>query len=284
MSKHESKLNVYAMDGRYVDTVKSSEMAKSLFSNPENALICIDKKTTEVSLLQKCAAFPLPETATFSRVLVLFTELPVSTETIQAFKGWMSKNNISKYAMDFLRIGEFTASYVEGRILRHCRNWDRTKPEFEGNPDEKWKRIGGLVELPESNVGSVAKDSPELLTTSFGSMGEFMLRIHDVADRFLKTKESLGFNVQERRDEIAKLLSHPDEKPKGRADEEWPVDFPKLLLYGETGVGKSLVSRYLHKQISAGGRPLRISIPEFIGKEETLRRIDAALKNIAVKQ
>lgn len=274
MANNESKLNVYAMDGRYVDTVKSSEMAKSLFSNPKNALICIDKKTTEVALLENSADFPLPKTVKFSRVLVLFTELPVRTDTIKALKDWMFKKGISTYAMDFLRIGDFTASYVEGRILRHCRNWDRTKPEFEGNPDERWKRIGGLVELPGSNVhagcsnSSVAKDSPELLTTSFGSMGEFMLRIHDVANRFLKMKKEIGFTIRERQAEIAKFLENPSAEPVGIAEQEWPVDFPKLLLYGETGVGKSLVSRYLHKQISAVGRPLRISIPEFIGKEE----------------
>ena len=72
-----------------------------------------------------------------------------------------------------------------------------------------------------------------------------------------------------KRERIAKLLSEPATEPT-ESSVEWPVSFPKLLLYGETGVGKTLVSRYLHSLLPKNntGRPLRISIPEFVGKEE----------------
>jgi DNA-binding NtrC family response regulator len=43
---------------------------------------------------------------------------------------------------------------------------------------------------------------------------------------------------------------------------------PRLLLRGETGVGKTLVARYLHNRSGSGERLLRIPIPEYLGKED----------------
>ena len=292
MSKTEisKNVNIFARNKDELTVAKSSEMAKALFSMSENALICIDKDTVGYSSLSDCDPAP-PEPVTFSRVLFLFTSLPVSMETIENWKTWVFDNKISEYRMDFLRVGEFSKSYVEGRILRHCRNWDKKKPEKEADPDERWKSIGGLVNLSTSdrsgrdtnNRGLCTKDAPELLTATFGSMGELMMRIHNVGNRFKMALDNVagpesdkkndenadGLDIANRQKEIAALLEFPgrhSESPKT----EWPVDFPKLLLYGETGVGKTLVSRYLHKQISGDGRPLRISIPEFIGKEDYL--------------
>ena len=273
------KLNIFARDPNCLETVRSSEMARNLFSRQENALICVDKHTTSnVSLEQ--SSTPLPKRVSFSRVLILFTELPVKTSTIEAWKLWVFNNNISEYRMDFLRIGDFTKHYLEGRILRHCRNWEKERPEWEGAPDERWQHIGGLLDLSGSNgdnTNSLAADSPEFLTATLGSMGELMLRVHDVYKRFAKTmndinvdaeKKAYKFDIGKRSTEIAGFLQSPDVKHKVLESDKWPVSFPKLLLYGETGVGKSLVSRYLHKLVSGKGRPLRISIPEFVGKED----------------
>ena len=279
MSDVGVQLNVFAREPRDVEIVRSCSRAIELFSNPENALICVDKKTkTAFSLSQ--GPHKLPEKVAFSRVLILFTELPVKTETIASWKEWVLKNKIPEYKMDFLRIGEFTADYVGGRIQRHCSNWDREKPKQEDDPDERWTRIGALLDMSGSNAenasntkesGFVEKDSPDLLTASFGSMGELMLRIHDVVSRFETMKKSIhGIDFAKRQSDIAKQLKFGGDNSKDAAEDKLPTSFPKLLLYGETGVGKSLVSRYLHKQISNTGRPLRISIPEFVGKEESL--------------
>ena len=302
MANNDPKVNVFARNRRHVDEVLSSSKARDLFSKPGNALICIEKNTVNSTSFSDSKP-PLPEKIVFSHVLFLFTELPVRIETIEEWKSWVLQNNISEYRMDFLRIGEFTASYVEGRMLRHCRNWDKEKPKEEGAPDERWKSIGDLVSLPNPNDKdhgntnkSFEKDSPELLTATFGTMGEVMMRIHDVYSRFKNTlnlvvssppkKESKLekrsaqeekkdiIDIASRQKEIAKLLQFPADSRNCTEKDWWPVSFPKLLLYGETGVGKTLVSRYLHKQIAAAnqngctGRPLRISIPEFVGKEE----------------
>ncbi len=283
MATNESTANVFARNRRHVDVVLSSPKARDLFSKPDNALLCIDKDTVIPTSLSDCNP-PLPKEVAFSHVLFLFTELPVRIETIEAWKKWVLENNIAEYRMDFLRIGEFTAGYVEGRILRHCRNWDKEKPNEEGAPDERWESIGDLVNLQNSNSEkqgnankALEKDSPELLTATFGTMGELMMRIHDVYRRFKNTFdlvvsswEKKKTDIASRQREIEKLLQFPGARHTC-AEEEWPVSFPKLLLYGETGVGKTLVSRYLHKQIAGDngtGRPVRISIPEFVGKEE----------------
>lgn len=259
------RINIFARNEVYVKEAMLCERAKTLFSMPENALFCIDKDTVRYSSLSDCNPSP-PKVVGFSRVLILFAELPVNLETIEVWKKWVHDNHISEYRMDFLRIGKFTSSYVEGRILRHCRNWDKKKPEKEEKPDERWDTIGSLVKLSKS---SAEKDSPEFLTASFGAMGELMQRIHNVSERFKMARDKLtGINLAERPREIERLLSVPSQKPTCSLCEKGTMEFPKLLIYGESGVGKSLVSRYLHNQISGDGRPLRISVPEFIGKEE----------------
>ena len=47
-----------------------------------------------------------------------------------------------------------------------------------------------------------------------------------------------------------------------------PDYLPKLLLRGDSGVGKSLIAGYLHARTGWEGRPLRIPIPEYLGKED----------------
>ena len=280
------KMNVFARKQEHIQNALESKMAQDIFTRPENALICVDKETTvPLSLAENS---PLPKMIVFSRVLILFSELPVKIETIKAWKDWVLSNKISEYRMDFLRIGEFSTSYIEGRILRHCRNWDKKRPEYEGDPDERWTSIGQLLDLSEDKnetdsstyaKNPLAKDSPELLTSSFGTMGEVMLNVYNVFKRFETAINSVSFTDKEtgkkiefpeRVKKIAGYLRSPDSKPEESVKNEWQVSFPKILLYGETGVGKTLVSRYLHSLLSKNnvGRPLRISIPEFVGKEE----------------
>jgi sigma54-dependent transcription regulator len=69
---------------------------------------------------------------------------------------------------------------------------------------------------------------------------------------------------------INKLIGSKDQNNPGStpqiASEHLLSYLPRLLLRGETGVGKTLIARYLQEE--ADLRPPRIPIPEYLGKED----------------
>lgn len=259
MAECEKKLNVYSDCDEYIDMVRNCDAAVELFTSTSNVLI--------ICKASNC----FPDTVNigmgtehhFSRVLLLFTTLPIQLGNLAVWKQWIFECGIAEAKIDFLRIGNFDKKYIEGRIQRHCKGWDRKIPAAEAVA----LKMGDLIETSSS---CLAKDSPDLLTTMFGAMGEMIMRVRYVRDRFekalttslLKGKGTIDEVVAKHKKNIVNaIVEGGDTVPE---IEQILVTFPKLLLYGETGVGKSLVARFLQES----GRPLRISIPEYVGKEE----------------
>jgi len=260
-------LHVLSDKPEYVDVIKESELAVSLFSMPGNLLVVCGSKDCNPDKLGCEVEINCP----FSRVMILFTSLPIKLDIVSEWKKWVFDNKIPVMKIDFLRIGGFDKEYIEGRIRRHCKNWDQKVPEKEKTALKK----GQLVDLSEC---SVSKDSPDLLTAMFGTMGEMIMRVRYIHERF---KDALQTSLNKKKDsQVDECIATHKEKIKtvvsdGSMDiediESTLVSFPKLLLYGETGVGKTLVSRFLQSPSDSDKnteRPLRISIPEYVGKEE----------------
>lgn len=274
MADRRNPLNVYSDNSAYIETVKACEAAASLFSNPRNLLVVCDDNCCCPSTLgmgRNGSVFGNANGKPFARMLLLFTTLPIKLDSVSEWKTWAFNNEISELKIDFLRVGAFDVNYIEGRIRRHCKDWDGKIPDEETPALRK----GALVDV--SGV-QLEKDSPDLLTAMFGSMGEMIMRVRHVRERFDKAlAASLGVNgisstinpINEHKKKITGALENGNGKmPELKHD---LVSFPKLLLYGETGVGKTLVSRYLHSVSGEGtSRPVRISIPEYLGKEEDL--------------
>jgi hypothetical protein len=148
-------------------------------------------------------------------------------------------------------------------MVKHCVHWNRPLPERE-TPAIK---AGQFVTMP---LGVTDKDAPSLLTMMFGSMGELLTAVDLVGRRFQKAGT---VNAVSR----AKYLERINSLLDGKITDFGPVKLdipgrvdrlPRLLLHGETGVGETLIARYLHKRSGFTGRPLRILIPEYLGKED----------------
>ena len=268
MANNKKSLNIYSDSSEYVDTVKRSELAMSLFSSTNNVLVVCKSKDCLPSTIGIGTPFLNAAERPYSRVLILFTTLPIKLDVVSKWKSWVFDNKISEMRIDFLRIGDFDVDYIEGRIKRHCKNWDRKSP-----PEETIAlRKGSLVDASSLQL---SKDSPDLLTAMFGAMGEMIMRVRNVRERFdnalvssLQVKDrELDKTIEIQKKAITNAMATGEDAVSEL--EKRLVSFPKLLLYGETGVGKTLVSRYL-QSISGKdtGRPVRISIPEYIGKEE----------------
>jgi hypothetical protein len=151
-------------------------------------------------------------------------------------------------------------------IQKSCASWTDSLPERE-TPEI---RQGTLVRLP---TGTTAKDDPSLLTMMFGSMGSLMTEV-DIAARSFRQACPLDRSRKPASDylvRIDRLLA----SGRVQAGEDAPqlgierrTDLPRMLLRGETGVGKTLIAGYLHRNCGFQGSPLRIPIPEYLGKED----------------
>jgi len=115
-----------------------------------------------------------------------------------------------------------------------------------------------------------------LLTMTLGSMGDLLTQVEVLARRFreaLPTSRGRpdATTIKEYLNGIEVLLKgnrrSSVEQPSLKMGET-PDGLPKLLLRGDSGVGKSLIAQYLHSKTGWVGRPVRIPIPEYLGKED----------------
>ncbi|MDA3872494.1 MAG: sigma 54-interacting transcriptional regulator, partial [Kiritimatiellae bacterium] len=140
-----------------------------------------------------------------------------------------------------------------------------------------------VPETPAFRVGDLIKPQKEgdadgklLLTMFFDSLGEMLTEMDGIKSRFQK---KIGNAINKKPDYLKKLkvilgAEDPNEAPIPReiVDEDKELratrtEIPRVLLLGETGVGKTLFANYLEQ---SGKRVTRLSIAEFIDKEDML--------------
>jgi hypothetical protein len=200
-----------------------------------------------------------PSEITVPRCLVILQGLPVHTNCLDAWRDWASNRNIVDLRMAFL---PSTAGQTEALelITQRCSDWLKPLPP----PEQTKVHIGDWVQL----TGPPKKHDPSLLTMMFGSMGELLMRMDLIARRFRKCCHITEAAKKKHKDAVRAMLKAGSgdsaKLPKLGVDIEL---LPRVLLHGETGVGKTLFAKYL-----AGGNVdfKKVFIPEWLNKEDML--------------
>ncbi len=193
------------------------------------------------------------------RCLVIFQGLPIDPDCLIAWRVWAGKQKILDLKMGFL--GSDTGeTAVHNLILSCCSEWLRPI-----HPPEQCKvRRGEWVRLKQSPK----KHDPTLLSMMFGSMGELLNEMDLIARRFREVCTLDEKTKSEHREGIRKMLKAGFGNPTTLRALSVPIErLPRVLLLGETGVGKTLFARYL----AGGGIDFKkVFIPEWLHKEDML--------------
>lgn len=198
----------------------------------------------------------------FSRALIVFEGLPIKLDAVTPWREWAVGKGALELHLTFLE-NVLQEPALKAAMEKYCRHWSDSSAVREKPAITR----GQFVEMPS---GATDKDDPSLLTMMFGSMGELLTAVDVVGRRF---REACVLDEIKRKKYLEKIDGLLDGKDSAVALAELGVPervdrLPRLLLHGETGVGKTLIARYLHKRSGFLGRPLRISIPEYLGKED----------------
>ena len=207
----------------------------------------------------------------FSRALIVIERngAPVSTGLVLEWRDWAMGRNVWELRMAVVE-GQLDKEAFEEILLDRCAGWNAEVSEAE-TPAIK---AGQFVSLPDEPT---PKDDPSLLTLMFGSMGELLSRLEVTARRFKKACHEGGLDadvIKKYLESVDKLLQQerppePGKKSPSLGLENLIDHFPKVLLFGESGVGKTLIASYLQSRTGlVQGRPRRIPIPEYLGKED----------------
>ena len=204
-----------------------------------------------------------------TRALIVFEDRPVDMRLVDIWRNWAIDRGAWEVHVAFL---EFFKGSVEERfneIMASCKAWRNPIPEREAPAVCK----GGVVRM---SADPKDRNLATLLTMTLGSMGDLLTRTEVLAKRFRETVPASGgrpdeTTIKEYLRAIDVLLKGNrrscDDQPSLKIDESTD-GLPKLLLRGDSGVGKSLIAGYLHAKTGWGGRPLRVPIPEYLRKED----------------
>lgn len=200
-----------------------------------------------------------------SRVLLVFEQSPVEMKSVDEWRVSMMERGAWEVHVAFLPFYEGSDAERYKEIVRQCKGWDAPPATPEAAKITK----GQFVKMSSTSDRNLAT----LLTMTLGTaMSELLTKVETLARRFKAEGIKPGPKaIAPYLKKIAECL----EAKKAEEDEllldgiaPSPDHLPKLLLRGDSGVGKSLIAAYLHKRAGGEGRHLRISIPEYLEKED----------------
>ncbi|MCX6925962.1 MAG: sigma 54-interacting transcriptional regulator, partial [Verrucomicrobia bacterium] len=193
------------------------------------------------------------------RCLVIFQGLPVRTDCLEAWRDWAGNQKVIDLKMAFVK-SDAGADELRELIMQRCSEW--LKPISP--PEKSEVRKGAWVDLTESPK----KHDPSLLSMMFGSMGE-LLNGMDLISRRFRDVCSLDDDAKKKHKEaIRKMLKAGSGDPTTLPKLGVPIErLPRVLLLGETGVGKTLFAKYL---AGAASDFKKVFIPEWLHKEDML--------------
>lgn len=204
-----------------------------------------------------------------TRALIVFEDLPVNMGLVDIWRNWATDRGAWEVHVAFL--GFFKGSNAQRfkEIMGLCKGWSDPVPNPEPPAVEKKQFVRMSSDSKERNLAT-------LLTMTLGGMGDLLTQVELLARRFRESIPTLYGKpdetvIKEYLDGIDVLLRgnrrSSEEQPRLKTGES-SDGLPKLLLSGDSGVGKSLIAAYLHSKTGWAGRPLRIPIPEYLRKED----------------
>ncbi len=200
----------------------------------------------------------LPGRGNILRIVLIFEGLPIVPENLMRWRNWAAQKRAFDIKVLFY---EDAKGDVEKFLENNLGDW--LKPRFI--KEDCFIRKGSFVRLSGKKAH---KGDPTFLTLQFGKMGELLSYLDWVRERFRK-----AYNVEKSAaDKYLEFISKCLKKPDMEKSESYSLLkvkksldlLPRILLLGETGVGKTLFARYL----AGRGRFTRISIPEYLKKED----------------
>ena len=209
------------------------------------------------------SSFHIPQGLSLKRVLLLFEGLPVALDSLKNWRKWaIDITGAMDVLVEFVPV-EIDEKGLTELLGRRCGKWAEPFPSRESPA----LTFGSHITLGTKVRG---KDHPDLLTMMFGSMGDLLTRVDLIRVRFRKVSTAVQGVKAKYLSAIDNLIGSEDQNNPGKspeiAEEHLMSHLPRLLLRGETGVGKTLIARYLQEKVDI--RPPRISITEFLGKED----------------
>jgi hypothetical protein len=233
------------------------------FKDKPYLIVCVSE-SKEPSI----AAFNHAGEKQFTRALVVMEGIPINISVVGAWREWAMGLGVWDLRMAFIEKEADELSFKRV-IEQSCADWNEEKVEHERCEI----KVEGYVKMPGRLT---SKDDSSLLTMMFGSMGELLTRIEVAARQFkqacdqgLAKKDKIEIYLAAIDKQLGAEKGKKVDPPKPLGIEHMTDHFPKLLLYGESGVGKTLVASYLQSRTGlVGGRPRRIPIPEYLGKED----------------
>ena len=201
-----------------------------------------------------------------TRWLVIVQGLPIYTNRLEAWREEAGRQNVTDFKIGFIE-GEATEEALKKLITQRCPTWLRPVPVRESPKVQK----GNWVQMS----GSPGKHDPSLLSMMFGSMGELLTRMDLISRRFHNACDLDDKTKSGHKEAIHKMLSAGSGNPSMLPTLGVPIEqLPRVLLHGETGVGKTLFAKHLAR--SAKHNPgtasnfRKIFIPEWLHKEDML--------------
>lgn len=207
--------------------------------------------------------------AKLARVLIIFTTTPVEMTTVDEWRRSAMDREAWEIHIAFLPFYQGSEQERYQAIVALCEGW--SIPQLTEEPEKVAK--GKVVQMSGDLSG---RNLATLLTMTLGAMGDLLTRAEVLARRFRKDCPLKGAlpdaeAYETYRKQIDALLKSNEsgDKPAPKLSKEPSPDaLPKLLLRGDSGVGKSLIAGYVHSRIGWKDRIARIPIPEYLGKED----------------
>lgn len=209
----------------------------------------------------------LPKTLT--RVLIVFQTTPVEMAMVDEWRRCLMDRDAWEIHIAFLPFYEGTEDEKYKAIVTLCEGWSEPQQVEETEKVAKGNYVKMSGDSSERNLAT-------LLTMTLGAMGDLLTRSEVLSRRFRRDCPSKGASpdaeayktYQKQIDVLLKSNESGDKAGPKLSKEPSPDAIPKLLLRGDSGVGKSLIANYVHSRVGWNDRVARIPIPEYLGKED----------------
>lgn len=193
------------------------------------------------------------------RCLVIFQGLPIRTDCLEAWRDWAGNQNVIDLKLAFVK-SDAGEDEVRELIVQRGSEWLKPIPP----PEKSEVKKGEWVDLTESPK----KHDPSLLSMMFGSMGEILNGMDLISRRFREVCRLDDEAKKKHREAIRKMLKAGSGDASTLLKLGVPIErLPRVLLLGETGVGKTLFAKYL---AGAASDFKKVFIPEWLHKEDML--------------